>query len=72
MRAPGGFLNWNPFRSRWEVAGFGEEIKTIEPGDTIVVPEKIQTVAWLRTLRDVTQILSQVGIFAASMNFIFK
>ncbi|MCX8023526.1 MAG: SLBB domain-containing protein [Syntrophorhabdaceae bacterium] len=72
MRVPGGFINWNPSRSRWELTAFGEEIKTIEPGDTIVVPEKIYTVAWLRTIRDVTQILSQVGIFAASMNFIFK
>jgi polysaccharide biosynthesis/export protein len=72
MRVPGGFINWSSSNSRWHVGAFGEEPKTIEPGDTIVVPEKIQTVAWLRTLRDVTQILSQVGIFAASMNFILK
>jgi polysaccharide biosynthesis/export protein len=72
MRVPGGFINWSSYNSRWHVGAFGEEPKTIEPGDTIVVPEKIQTVAWLRTIRDVTQILSQVGIFAASMNFILK
>ncbi len=72
MRVPGGFINWSSSNSRWHVGAFGEEPKTIEPGDTIVVPEKIQTVAWLRTVRDVTQILSQVGIFAASMNFILK
>ena len=72
MRVPGGFINWSSSNSRWHVGAFGEEPKTIEPGDTIVVPERIQTVAWLRTVRDVTQILSQVGIFAASMNFILK
>jgi protein involved in polysaccharide export with SLBB domain len=72
MRIPGGMFNWSSSRSRWELTAFGEEIKTIEPGDTIVVPEKLQATAWLRSLKDITAVLAQVGIFASSMNYIFK
>ncbi len=70
-RIQGGFFNWSSSRDRWEVNGFDDEVKTIEPGDTIVVPEKLQATAWLRGLRDVTQILAQVGIFASSINYLF-
>jgi protein involved in polysaccharide export with SLBB domain len=59
-----GFLNWNPFKSRWEVSAFGEEIKEIEPGDTIVVPEKLERIAWLREIKDITQILMQMAVTA--------
>jgi polysaccharide biosynthesis/export protein len=72
MRIAGGFFNWNSSGSRWEIAGFGDEIKTIEPGDTIVIPEKLQATAWLRGLKDITQVLAQVGIFASSINYLFK
>ncbi|MCX5804733.1 MAG: SLBB domain-containing protein [Proteobacteria bacterium] len=72
MKIAGGFFNWNSSNSRWEVKGFGDEIKTIEPGDTIVIPEKLQATAWLRGLKDVTQVLAQVGIFASSLNYLFK
>ena len=51
-------------RSRWEIAGYGEEIRAIEPGDTIVVPEKIERIAWLRNIRDVTQILMNTAVTA--------
>ncbi|MBI5049933.1 MAG: SLBB domain-containing protein, partial [Nitrospirae bacterium] len=57
-----GFFNWNPFESRWEVASFGEEIRKIEPGDTIVVPEKIERIAWLREIKDITQICYQIAV----------
>ncbi|MBI5188640.1 MAG: SLBB domain-containing protein [Nitrospirae bacterium] len=57
-----GFLSWNPFKSRWEISAFGEEIKEIEPGDTIVVPEKLERIAWLREIKDITQILFQIAV----------
>jgi len=60
-----GFVDWNPFKSRWELSAFGEEIKEIEPGDTIVVPEKLERVAWLREVRDITQILMNTAVTAA-------
>jgi len=57
-----GFFNWNDSRSRWEIAGFDEEVKDIEPGDTIVVPEKLERIAWLREVKDITQILFQIAV----------
>lgn len=56
------FINWNPFSSRWEAAGFGSDIKPVEPGDTIVVPEKLDRIAWLREIKDITQILFQIAV----------
>ncbi|MEF9427431.1 MAG: capsule biosynthesis GfcC family protein [Candidatus Mariimomonas ferrooxydans] len=60
-----GLLNWNTSKSRWEMTGFGEEIKEIEPGDTIVVSEKLTRIAWLREIKDITQILYQIAVTAA-------
>ncbi|MBI5643611.1 MAG: SLBB domain-containing protein [Deltaproteobacteria bacterium] len=36
----------------------------IDPGDTIVVPEKVERVAWLRETKDITQILYQIAVTA--------
>ncbi len=61
---PKSSIFWNSNRSRWELAAFGEAIKEVEPGDTIVVPEKIERVAWLREIKDITQILANVALTA--------
>ena len=37
----------------------------LDPGDTIVVPEKLDKIAWMRYFKDVTQILYQLAITAA-------
>ena len=59
-----GILDWNDPASRWEIAGFGEDIPDVEPGDTIVVPEKLDRIAWLREVKDITQILMQMAVTA--------
>lgn len=59
-----GFMEWSDNRERWEVAGYGEKIRQIEPGDVIVVPEKLTTIAWLRDLKDITQILMNTAVVA--------
>ncbi|MBI4687576.1 MAG: SLBB domain-containing protein [Nitrospirae bacterium] len=59
-----GWISWNPFKDRWGMEAFGEEIKEIEPGDTIVVPEKLERIAWLREVKDITQILMQMAVTA--------
>jgi len=64
FKVASGFVSWNPFKSRWEMTAFGETIKEIEPGDTIVVPEKIERIAWLREIKDITQILANVALTA--------
>lgn len=57
----GGFLgiSWSRDSSRWE---FGSQ--DIEPGDTIVVPEKFERIAWMREIKDLTQILYQIAVTA--------
>ena len=36
----------------------------LEPGDSIVVPEKLDRIAWLREIKDITQILVNVMVSA--------
>lgn len=59
-----GFLSWDSSNSRWAVSSFGEEIHDLEPGDTIVVPEKLERIAWMREIKDLTQILYQIAVTA--------
>ncbi|HDY71544.1 MAG TPA: polysaccharide export protein, partial [Nitrospirae bacterium] len=64
MKLSSGFFNWNDSKSRWDVAGF-EKIKEVEPGDSIVVPEKFERIAWMRGMKDISQILYQIAVAAA-------
>jgi protein involved in polysaccharide export with SLBB domain len=59
-----GFFNWNNSNDRWEMAAFGDNVKGLEPGDTIVVPEKLERIAWMREIKDITQILYQIAVTA--------
>jgi len=59
-----GLFNWNSTKDRWETSAFGEGAEEIEPGDTIVVPEKLDRIAWLRETKDLTQILYQIAVTA--------
>jgi polysaccharide biosynthesis/export protein len=63
-KAKSGLFNWSSSRNRWEMANFGEDIQTIEPGDTIIVPEKIGKIAWLREVRDIAQIVMNIAVTA--------
>ncbi|MDA8170048.1 MAG: SLBB domain-containing protein [Nitrospiraceae bacterium] len=45
-------------------AGLFAKSTRIAPGDTIVVPEKFEKVAWLRGVKDITQILMQMAVIA--------
>lgn len=56
-----GPVEWNPFKSRWEVTAFNKKGK-LEPGDTIVVPAKVQYTPWIRNVKDITQILMQIAV----------
>lgn len=67
-----GFMNWNALRKRWEVAGFNESKGPLEAGDSIVVPEKLERTAWLRNLKDITQILANAGLAAATIAVLYK
>jgi len=59
-----GMVSWNLTKERWEMNGFGDELREIEAGDTIVVPEKLDRMAWMRELKDITQVLYQIAVTA--------
>ncbi len=58
------FLGWNSSPAQWEMTAYGKEVRPIEPGDTIVVPEKPERIAWLREIKDITQILMNIAVVA--------
>ncbi len=71
MKLPDGMSSWSDSRERWELNAFNEDIKTIEPGDSIIVPEKLDRIAWLREIKDLTQILYQIALTAGVAIIIF-
>ncbi len=66
------FIGWSSSHNRWEMTTRGGEVRQIEPGDTIVVPEKIERIAWLREIKDITQILMNVAVVAGVTIALFK
>lgn len=60
-----GMLNWSSKQNRWEMAGFGEPVADLEAGDTIIVPEKVERISWLREIRDIAQIMMNIAVTAA-------
>ncbi|MGC8822661.1 MAG: SLBB domain-containing protein [Desulfurella sp.] len=59
-----GLVSWNPYKDRWEFAAFAKEDNRLWPGDTIIVPQKIQEFPWLRNIKDITQILMNIAVTA--------
>lgn len=39
----------------------------LNPGDTVIVPQRFEKVAWIRDLKDITQILANTAIFAGTI-----
>jgi protein involved in polysaccharide export with SLBB domain len=60
-KLPVGAINWSGSKERWELAGFDGDAREIESGDTIVVPEKLERIAWLREIKDIAQIFASVA-----------
>ncbi|MBI1911530.1 MAG: SLBB domain-containing protein [Deltaproteobacteria bacterium] len=54
-------VNWDSESGKW-VTGFMST--RLDPGDTIVVPEDIEQVSWVREVKDLTQILYQIAVTA--------
>lgn len=55
-------FRWDSANHRWVSGGFMNA--TLDPGDTVVVPEKVEKIAWLREIKDITQILYQIAVTA--------
>jgi len=55
-------FRWDTDTKRWVSGGFLST--SIDPGDTILVPEKYERIYWTRELRDWTQIFFQIAVAA--------
>lgn len=58
----GKFIFWDNGFNQWFFGGFMNS--ELEPGDTIVVPRKLDRFFWLRTTKDITQIVFQIAVAA--------
>jgi len=52
--------SWYPKAFWWEP----RHRTMLAPGDTIVVPEKLEKIAWMRNIKDITTILYQIAVGA--------
>jgi len=58
-------IKWSDDARRWN---FGSFMSTfMDPGDTLVVPQKIERTAWLRDIKDITTIISQIALTAGTV-----
>jgi protein involved in polysaccharide export with SLBB domain len=58
-----GIGNWNPRKRRWTLGGFGS--MELDPGDTIIVPKKVEDYPWLRVSKDMIDVVYKIAISAA-------
>jgi hypothetical protein len=55
-------FSWNDDSNTWN---FGRFLSTdLNPGDTLVVPQQLERIAWMREIKDITTILAQVALTA--------
>jgi polysaccharide export outer membrane protein len=61
VRPQSGFLglSWSKDSNRWEIGD-----QELDSGDTVVVPEKLEKIAWMRDIKDITQIMYQIAVTA--------
>jgi protein involved in polysaccharide export with SLBB domain len=55
-------IRWDEDARSWTFGGFMST--TMEPGDTLVVPQRLERIAWMRNIKDITTILSQIALTA--------
>ncbi len=58
-------IKWDDNAASWS---FGSFMATpLQPGDTLVIPQKLERTAWLRDIKDITQILANVALTAGTI-----
>ncbi len=55
-------FRWDPESNRWTSGGF--MTARVDPGDTILVPEKYERIYWTKEIKDWTQIIFQIAVTA--------
>jgi len=58
-------LHWDEDLRSWTFGGFMSAI--MDPGDTLVIPLKLERIAWMREIKDITTILANVALTAGVM-----
>ena len=58
-------LHWSDDARSWAFGSF--TASALEPGDALVVPQKIERIAWMREIKDITQILANVALTAGTI-----
>lgn len=58
-------IKWNADAKKWSVGSFMASF--LEPGDSLVVPQKLEHTAWLRDIKDLTTIISQIALTAGTI-----
>lgn len=64
---PQKWIRWNQARSRWEIAPFSESSPRVEPGDTIVVPEKPAPGSWTRNVKNLSDLLMRIAAMTGAV-----
>jgi hypothetical protein len=55
-------IRWDESSRKWTFGSFNSARP--DPGDTLVVPQKLERIAWMREIKDITTILSQIALTA--------
>ena len=58
-------IKWSEDAQKWSLGSFMSTF--LEPGDSLVVPQKLERTAWLRNIKDITTIISQIALTAATV-----
>jgi protein involved in polysaccharide export with SLBB domain len=58
-------IKWSDEAKQWTLGSFMSSY--LEPGDTLVVPQKLERTAWLRDIKDITTIISQIALTAGTV-----
>ncbi len=60
-----GLANWDGDNHRWALGSF--EHITVNAGDSIIVPKKVEKYPWLRVVKSITEITYQIAVTAGVM-----
>ena len=72
-KAYNGFVGWNNKKDRDVLAAFSDtDAYYIEPGDVVAVPENFERDAWLRELRDISQIIANIAFASGNMVLLIR
>lgn len=58
-------IQWSDDSRSWSFGGFMSS--QLMPDDTLVVPQKVERTAWMREIKDITQILANIAVAAGTV-----